>query len=167
MKIIYEEAKPSDAKRVIEYLNIVASQSDNLTFGPNELMINEVQEMELIKEINNDPNSLMILAKDGEKIVGIASLSGNRKLRLRHRAEIGVSVLKDYWSQGIGSNLMSILIGYAIEAGIEIIDLEVVIENTNAIALYEKFGFEIIGTYKHFMKINDRYLDAHIMNLYL
>ena len=32
---------------------------------------------------------------------------------------------------------------------------------------YQKFGFEIIGTYENYMKLNDRYLDVYLMNLYL
>ena len=32
---------------------------------------------------------------------------------------------------------------------------------------YEKYGFEIIATYKNFMKIDKEYVDAYLMNLYL
>ena len=159
MEIEYLEAVPSDALKIINYLNVVAGQSDNLTFGLNECILNEVQEMQLIKEIHEDPNSVMIVAKDGDEIVGIATLSGNQKTRL--------SVLKSYWHQGIGSKLVAIIIGYAAEASIEIIELEVVTSNENAIALYQKYGFEVIGTYENFMKIDDHYVDAYLMNLYL
>ena len=82
MEIEYLEAVPSDALKIINYLNVVAGQSDNLTFGLNECILNEVQEMQLIKEIHEDPNSVMIVAKDGDEIVGIATLSGNQKTRL-------------------------------------------------------------------------------------
>ncbi|MCI9130840.1 GNAT family N-acetyltransferase [Thomasclavelia cocleata] len=167
MNLEYCEAVPKDAKKIIDYLNKVAGESNNLTFGLEDCNLNEVEEMQLIKEIHEDPNSLMIVAKDGLKIVGVASLSGNKKRRLAHRAEIGVSVLKNYWHLGIGSNLVAILIGYAVESGIEVIDLEVVTSNEYAIALYEKYGFEIIATYKNFMKIDKEYVDAYLMNLYL
>ena len=100
MEIEYLEAVPSDALKIINYLNVVAGQSDNLTFGLNECILNEVQEMQLIKEIHEDPNSVMIVAKDGDEIVGIATLSGNQKTRLSHRAQMGVSVLKSYWQIG-------------------------------------------------------------------
>ena len=161
MEIEYLEAVTSDALKIINYLNVVAGQSDNLTFGLNECILNEVQEMQLIKEIHEDPNSVMIVAKDGDEIVGIATLSGNQKTRLSHRAQMG------YWHQGIGSKLVAIIIGYAAEASIEIIELEVVTSNENAIALYQKYGFEVIGTYENFMKIDDHYVDAYLMNLYL
>ena len=64
MEIEYCEVLPNDAKRVVEYLNIVADQTTNLTFGADDDKLNEIQEMELIQEINDDPNSIMIVAKD-------------------------------------------------------------------------------------------------------
>lgn len=167
MEIIYDEALPKDARDLIDYLNIVAGQTNNLLFGANECTLTEVEEMQLIQEIHEDLKSVMIVARDCDKIVGVGSLNGNKQSRIKHRASIGVSVLKDYWHQGIGSDLMSALIGYAIEADIEIIDLEVITTNKNAIALYQKFGFEVIGTYKNFIKINDNYFNGYIMNLYL
>ena len=86
MEIDYYEATSLDAKDIIEYLNVIASQTNNLTFGKNELEINELQEMQLINEIHNSINSVMILAKDGNKIVGMVSLSGESKARIKHRS---------------------------------------------------------------------------------
>ena len=167
MNIEYCEAKSDDAKEIINYLNIVTSQTDNLNYGNNEINLNTIQEMEFIQEMHENDNSVMLLAKDGDKIVGISTLKGPKESRLKHRADLSVSVLKEYWHQGIGSNLVSAVIGYGVEAEIEIIDLEVVTDNEIAIALYHKFGFEIIGTYENYMKLNDRYLDVYLMNLYL
>lgn len=167
MEIDYYEATSLDAKDIIEYLNIIASQTNNLTFSKDELKINELEEMQLINEIHNSSNSVMILAKDENKIVGMVSLSGESKAKTKHRSNLGVSVLKEYWHQGIGSSLLAGAIGYAIENDIEIIELEVVTTNENAIKLYEKFGFETIGIYENYFKIDNEYYDAKLMNLYL
>ena len=56
MEIDYYEATSLDSKDIIEYLNVIASQTNNLTFGKNELEINELQEMQLINEIHNSIN---------------------------------------------------------------------------------------------------------------
>lgn len=63
MNLEYCEAVPKDAKKIIDYLNKVAGESNNLTFGLEDCNLNEVEEMQLIKEIHEDPNSLMIVAK--------------------------------------------------------------------------------------------------------
>ncbi|MFR2769263.1 MAG: hypothetical protein ACLTAI_13695 [Thomasclavelia sp.] len=47
MNIEYCEAKSNDAKEIINYLNIVAGQTDNLNYGNNEINLNTIQEMEI------------------------------------------------------------------------------------------------------------------------
>lgn len=167
MAIEYFEATANDAQGMIDFLNIVGRQTDNLSYGNNGVSLNVIQEMEFIKEMHENKKSIIILAKDGEKIVGISTLQGHQQERFSHRADMAVSVLKEYWHQGIGTNLISAIVGFAVEADIEIIDLEVVTDNEVAIALYQKFGFEIIGVYENFMKLENRYLDVYMMNLYL
>jgi putative acetyltransferase len=43
------------------------------------------------------------------------------------------------------------------------LDLRVYVDNAPAIALYEKFGFEIEGTHKRFAFRKGQYVDAHVM----
>ncbi len=50
--------------------------------------------------------------------------------------------------------LLLAVIEFARENGFEIIDLQVRSDNAAAIHLYEKFGFERIGTHPSFFKID-------------
>jgi len=43
------------------------------------------------------------------------------------------------------------------------LDLRVYVDNAPAIALYERFGFEIEGTHKSFAYRDGEYVDAHVM----
>lgn len=52
-------------------------------------------------------------------------------------------------------------------AGVEIISLEVRADNTRAQALYRKYGFEEIGRFPGFFKIDGKWVDFILMNLYL
>jgi putative acetyltransferase len=47
--------------------------------------------------------------------------------------------------------------------GLSRLDIRVYVDNAPAIALYEKFGFEIEGTHKRFAYRDGEYVDAHIM----
>ena len=49
----------------------------------------------------------------------------------------------------------------------EIVSLEVRSDNKSAIRLYEKFGFEKIGTFKGYYKINGYLVDFDIFELLL
>lgn len=110
----------------------------------------------------------MLLARDGDVIVGNGLFRGSIRERIAHRGEIALSVRKDYWGRGIGSALMEALIAFAKdEAGVEVLSLEVLTGNARAIALYRKFGFERYGTFRKFHKVRGEYRDADCMNLYL
>lgn len=85
--------------------------------------------------------------------------------RMSHRADLGLSVLKEYWNRGIGSRLMESLIKYARENRIELIYLDVRSDNSSAIHLYNKYGFRKTGSYPAYFKIGDAYFDFDLMVL--
>ena len=60
MDIEYVEATASDAKCLLEFLKQVATETHNLTFEADELVLNELQEIENIKASHDSKNSLMI-----------------------------------------------------------------------------------------------------------
>ena len=86
--------------------------------------------------------------------------------RMSHRAELGITVLMSEWGKGLGSRLMETVIDFAEKSGIEIIELAVRSYNERAIRLYKKHGFESIGVYKSYFKIDEKYVDFKLMNLY-
>ena len=162
--IIYRQATPEDAEKILTYIKKIGGETDNLTFGSEGFPITPEQEAKHIEGVRDDEKSVMIVAvKDGE-IIGDASLSSMPR-RMKHRAEFGISVVKDYWNQGIGGILTDMIISYAKEHGIEIINLEVRSDNKSAIHLYEKYGFKKCGTSPAFFKIGDEYVDFDLMYL--
>lgn len=62
---------------------------------------------------------------------------------------------------------MEALIRFARGQGLEILQLDVRADNGRAIALYESLGFETLGRYRNFLKVQGEYFDAYCMNLYL
>ncbi len=95
-------------------------------------------------------------------------MGGIGRARIAHRGRLAISVRKKYWNLGIGTRMMEELIKFAKGiAKLEVIELEVRANNHSAIRLYEKFGFERIGVFKKFFKIDGEYFDALLMNLYL
>ena len=75
-----------------------------------------------------------------------------------------MSVRKAYWNRGVGTQLMEKILEFAKEsAGADIVSLEVRSDNAAAIHLYEKFGFEKIGTFRGYFKIDGELIDFDIM----
>lgn len=162
------KASPYDAKYIVEYLNIVGGESDNLLFGKDEFHLSEQDEAKYIDNINSSENSIMIIGIIDNIIVSVCQLSAPNRKRIEHNVSIVISVRKSYWNLGIGSAMMSELIDFARRnENIKNIHLGVRDENTNAVKLYEKFGFKKIGLHKNCMNIEGKYYDEILMDLYL
>lgn len=164
MSILIRPAVPEDAVSLLQCMKIIGAQTDNLTFGGEGLPFSQESEAAFLASFAEPGNGAFYVAVDGDKIIGSASLSV-LPLRMSHRAELGISILKEYWGQGIGSAMMEQIIRFAEENNIEIIELQVRCDNSAAIRLYEKYGFRKLCTYPRFFKIGREYADFDFMIL--
>ena len=158
------ELLPEDAEQMIEYLKKIGGETDNLTFGKEGLPITVEQEKEFLRQAYESKQSVHYGAWKNGQIIGHGNLSGFPR-RMSHRAEMSLAVMKSEWNQGIGSMLVEKLIHYARQNEIEIIQLEVRSDNTGAIHLYEKHGFQRIGTIPAYFKMENAYFDFDMMCL--
>jgi ribosomal protein S18 acetylase RimI-like enzyme len=165
MDITYREAKPEDAAALLKHIKTVGGETDNLSYSSETFNISEEKESRFINRFCKSENDIMYVACDGDLIVGNAIVERNRIERYKHRAEITVTVMRDYWGQGIGSKLMQMMIDFAVSKNIEILYLEVRADNERALSLYKKFGYSEIGVFKRFFKIDNSYFDAVLMEL--
>ena len=162
--IIIREAAPEDAFARIEYSKKIGAETDNLSFGAEGFPISVDGEAEYIRSILKDEKSCLFFAWRNGEIIGDVSLGG-LPIRMNHRAELGLTVLKSEWNRGLGSQLLQKAIEFAKSHGIEIINLEVRSDNLRAIHVYKKFGFRKIGTSPAYFKIENSYIDFDIMYL--
>ena len=151
--ITINKAAPSDAAKLLEFMKLIGGETDNLTFDGGGLPFSVEDEAAYIASMESSRDNLMLLAKDGEKIVGNASLSRMPR-RMSHRGDFSVAVAKDYWNKGIGRALLEKVIAFAEENDFAVIDLQVRSDNQGAIHLYEKYGFRKIGSHPAFFEIN-------------
>lgn len=162
------KAIASDAENILEYCKAVGAESDNLTFGAEGVSMTPEKERAYLESILHSDTQLYLVAVDNGEIVGAAAFSSFTKARLSHRAEISISVRKALWGNHIGTRFMEQIIDFAKNtAKTEILSLEVRSDNERAIALYKRFGFEKIGTFKGYMKIDGTDVSCDIMRLSL
>lgn len=167
MNFEIKEASGADARAMIDYNVKVGGETDFLSFGASTFNISVEREARFLERFKNSKNDLMLVASDGEKIIANASIERNKTERYSHRAELSITVLRDYWGKGVGSELMKRLIDFSKSSGIKSIYLDVCSDNTRAISLYERFGFVAIGKYEDYFKINGKFYDANLMVLQL
>ena len=107
--------------------------------------------------------SHIVAAELDGRVVGQAWLSTQRG-RCSHVGQPGIMVHDDYTRRGIGSGLMDAVLDLAENwLGLKRLELEVYTDNTAAIGLYRKFGFQIEGTKRCYALRAGEYIDAHVM----
>ncbi len=166
MEIVYTKPTPSDAAALIEYMNTVGGQSDNLSFGGGEFKMPVEAEEKYINNVLSSPRVLYLLAKYEDKIIGEIGISPLPR-RMSHVGELSITVLKKYWGQGIGTELMRRAIAFARENCYDVIKLEVRSDNERAINLYRRLGFEKTGDLPRLFKVNGEHFDVDQMMLIL
>ncbi len=107
----------------------------------------------------------LLVAVLDDKVIGNLGLHVvSKSPRMRHVYGLGMAVHDAYTRRGVGAAL--------VEAGLNLadnwlqatrIELSVYTSNLPAIALYQKYGFTIEGTMRHYAFRNGQYADAHMM----
>ncbi|MCR5081135.1 MAG: GNAT family N-acetyltransferase [Treponema sp.] len=135
-----------DGQAVFENFNQTHAETDFLLSYPDENSYDAEQEAQFLKDKTESPNEIEIVAIIDGKIAGTAGIEAvGKKYKLKHRAEFGISILKEYWGLGLGKALTNACIQCAKEAGYEQLELDVVAENKRALSLYQSLGFEEFG----------------------
>ncbi len=153
---IFRSPTGEDAEALLNYLKQTSGETAFMARYEDEITLTVDAEKEILTAILCDPERIMISAYIDGKLIANCGFSRIAPFeRAKHRADFGMSIIKEFWNMGIGSVLLSALIDSAKAAGYEQLELEVVAENDRAIALYKKFGFELYGTRENTFKYRD------------
>lgn len=146
MECCLRNGAAADGQAVFDNFNLTHGETDYLLTYPDENTFNVMQESQFLKEKAESKNEIQIVAVVDNVVVGTAGIEAiGTKYKVRHRAEFGISVAKEFWGLGIGQALTTACIACARAAGYIQLELNAVAENTRAISMYEKNGFVEYG----------------------
>ena len=166
---VLRNAGADDAEQVLRIFNLTHTQTEFLLTYPGESPMTVENERDFLAKSAASSNSIEICAVIGGEIIGTAGITpiGSQE-KLRHRAEFGISIAKEFWGLGIGQALTAACIDCARKAGYAQLELDVVADNASALALYKKFGFVEYGRNpKGFRSRNTGYQELVLMRLAL
>jgi RimJ/RimL family protein N-acetyltransferase len=163
--VVLRNARPEDSANLIKYLKATSAETPYLIREPEEITITEEKEKQFIQDKMDAERELMLLAFiDGKHIGNCSLMSITPYKRYSHRCDVAIALYKDYCGFGIGQAMLKTVLDVAKSVGYEQAELEVMAENKDAIAMYEKMGFEKFGTFPDNMKYSDgSYMDAYWM----
>jgi RimJ/RimL family protein N-acetyltransferase len=114
-----------------------------------------------------DGEIIQQVATVGTQVVGWRDIIPYPEQGFTHVARLGMGLLKDYRGCGIGTKLLKACLAQARDTPLEKVELQVFADNTAAIALYQKLGFQSEGCKQRGRKIDGQYQDIVLMALML
>ena len=144
-----------DVEEMLAFLHQTAAESHFLLREPEDVTDTVDSERLFIEQIVDSEAQLMIVALVDGKLAGNCGLTFRIYSKVKHRSKVGIGLLKEFWGLGIGSALFEEMIAAAKARGAAQMELEVIEGNQRGLALYQKMGFQIVGTMPNAIHLKD------------
>lgn len=158
------KARVEDAASLVELFKQLDEETNFMLFEPGERTISVNEQSDRLKAFENSSTEAMFVAKKDGTILGFAVGIGGSANRNRHSANIVIGVLRGYWNKGIGGELMQSLEVWAKGKNLHRLELTVMAHNAQAVALYEKCGFEQEGIKRDALRVEGKYVSEIYMS---
>ena len=156
-KALLRSPKEEDIESTLEYLFVSAGETEYLLRYPEECGKYTAEGEKLLFEHKNaSPNEAMILCIVDGKVVGNCEINFFKGIKTRHRANVAIALISEFWNQGIGTRMFQELIHLAENReGVMQMELDFIEGNSRARHLYEKMGFRITGIRPNTIRLKD------------
>ena len=155
--LILRPPQEADAQEMLALRIKTAGETDFLMNYPEELASYSMEkQLGFISRMQTSENDFMAVAEVDGRIAGTCQLSCNTRLKTKHKAGIGIAILKEFWGIGIGSSMFTEMVKMAQQRqGLQVLELEVIEGNDRAMVLYRKFGFETVAEIPYAICLKD------------
>ncbi|WP_280768098.1 GNAT family N-acetyltransferase [Salipaludibacillus daqingensis] len=157
------EVTLSDNQSLAELLETIDGESSFMLYEKNERNTSAKQVEGIISSFLKSTNSKLLVAEEGNKLVGYIMAIGGKTNKNKHSAYLVLGVSKRHAGKGIGTKLMTSIEEWAKETGIIRLELTTMIHNESALALYRKMGFEVEGLKRRSFIIDEKSVDEYYM----
>jgi len=161
------ETEVKDAALILDFFVEVNKETKYLSREPHEVTMTLDDEMMYLDTIANSEHDCMLVVFNENSVIGTIGFHGSGLSRLKHKVTIGLSILSEYQNLGLGSQMMDTILEKARQYGKTKVELEVRIDNFNAIRLYEKAGFRNEGIRRNGFLVDGEYIDLLLMGIVL
>jgi RimJ/RimL family protein N-acetyltransferase len=162
---LIRRANPADAEQIVLGINAICSEGESFY---TTRFVNTPQWDAVLYHPETVPDHFLLVAEWNGRIVGAGRLfPGGEYTLFNHVAELGIFVLKPFRRQKFGTQLLTQLMLWATQSGLEKITLATFSTNLPAILFFEKQGFLQEGQMRNQIKIENRFVDLLLMGKFL
>ena len=164
-EINLREAQESDAEAFLDLWDALDTETEFMLFEPGERKATLETQRTRLSDAAASENVQIFVLEDGLTgyIAGFCAGRRSSNSRDRHALHIVIGIRQAYTGKKWGYALLSELENWAKSHSISRLELSVMVNNSNAIALYRKLGFKIEGTKSSAVKLQSGFVDEHIM----
>lgn len=152
---ILRSPERDDAPDMMNFLRDLSSETDFILRCLEECVETDEREAEILEGINNSAYSVMIACFVDGEVAGNCTLSFKNRIKVRHRASVGIGLRQKYWNLGIGTAMFSEMIEIAKAQGVMQLELDYIEGNERAKRLYEKMGFVQVAEHPDAIRLKD------------
>ena len=162
MNILIREYNQNDLEAMIEIWNQVVE--DGIAFPQEELLNNDTGK----EFFDLQTYSAVAEDKDTGKVYGLYILHPNNVGRCGHICNASYAVRRDFRGEHIGEKLVLDCLAQAKENGFRVMQFNAVVaNNTHALHLYERIGFNRLGVIPQGFRMPDGHYEDIIPHYYV
>ena len=165
--VVIREAVPNDAPSTLKMMQRALTEPrNNYVSTPQEFNYTDAQEREYIRQMQETPNTVMLVAvvEPTQAVIGLVSCSTEGRVARHHVVRLGITVDAQWRGRGIGSALIEgVLLWARHHPQVRRVELEVFTRNVRAVALYLRMGFVVEGHFRQAIYKDGEYLDTYWM----
>lgn len=162
---VFRYPREDDAESLCDYINELSQERTFIRFQ-GEVVTLEDEKKYVAKNLEQmaKQKKVVVLVLANDILVGSAEVTMKEKTE-KHRGLIGITIKKGYRDQGVGTELLRLVMALAKQelSGLETLELRVNANNDRAIHLYKKLGFKEFGRLPRGVKRDDGYVDRVYM----
>ena len=156
----------SDTENFYRMMCLLDEETDTMMYEPGERQARtkDLSRLEAtIEAAVSGGDLLLVSVNEHDEITGYLWADRGKLNRVLHTAYIVAGIRKGYRHLGIGAEFFRLLDNWAVENGVIRLELTVECTNLEAIALYEKQGFQKEGLRTKSMRVNGSFRDEYYM----
>lgn len=161
--------EPLKWSQIFKFLRLrreIESEAEHLALSGNDRRSEKIW-FSIGRIFANRKWTLILVAKDGKKLIGYISISFAKFRKMKTNAYLVLSVRSSYQGRGIGTKLIQEAEKMAHRRGTRRMELEVFAKNTGAHQLFKRLGYEEEGRKRKIAQTSDGYDDLILMAKFL
>ena len=162
---VFRYPQKDDVELLCDYINELSQERTFICFQGEKVTLEDegkyvADNLRQMAELEK----VVVLMFADDTLVGSAEVTMKDKTE-KHRGLLGVTVKQGYRDQGLGTELLQLVMAQAKQElpNLEILELRVDANNDRAIHLYRKLGFKEFGRLPRGIKREDGYVDRIYM----